>query len=274
MLLVGTEAPIQEVTFLSNEFVGVTKEGRSGLYDLICEDENGDTFIVEMQLGWYKNFVQRSKFYAFQGFNTLVKRGNFTYKNLKRIYCIGFLARNIFPKSEEYYHYGTLQNQHGEEMDSQITHIIVEISKFEKQMSEVKTDLEKLIYIMKNLEKFNNGEELPEFAKENWISRAIKKLDNSVMTAEQRMPYEISLAREASKEEMWKDSIDEAVDEVVEKAVGKAVEKTSEKVAKKVAKKARKKILKMAKKLKTRGMSNTEIAEITELPIEEIKKLI
>jgi len=42
------------------------------------------------------------------------------------------------------------KNQEGEELDSQITYIIVEISKFEKQGKEIKSDLEKLIYIMKN----------------------------------------------------------------------------------------------------------------------------
>ncbi len=278
--LIGMEAPVQQVTFLSNEFVGLTKEGRSGLYDLICEDEHGNTFIVEMQLGRYKNFMQRLKFYAFQKFSTLVNQGDFIYKDLKKIYCIAFLEKNIFPESKEYYHYGTLQNQNGEEMDSQITYLIVEISKFEKRKSEVATDLEKLIYIMKNLENFKDGKELPEFAGEGWISRAIEKLHNGRMTAEQRMFYAMTIAREAAKEQMWKESIDEAMDkgmregmEKMKAAKDREMEEKTKKAEKKAAKKAKKKTLKMAKKLKARGMSDTEIAEITELTIEEVENL-
>jgi len=93
---------------------------------LICEDENHRTFIVEMQLGYYKHFIQRSKFYAFHRFNTLVEKGNYKFDHLTPIYCIGFLAQGIFPKSSEYYHFARLMNQKGEELDQQITHIIVE----------------------------------------------------------------------------------------------------------------------------------------------------
>jgi len=82
----------------------------------------------------------------------LVEKGKYQFEDLTSIYCIGFLAKEIFPKSKEYYHFARLKNQKGEELDDQITHIIVEISKFDKKAAEIQTDLDKLIYIMKNLE--------------------------------------------------------------------------------------------------------------------------
>jgi len=144
--LIDSEAPIKEVKFLRNEFKGITKDSRGGLYDLICEDESGNSFIVEMQLGYYKNYIHRSKFYAFQRFNTLVDKGKYKFENLKKIYCIGFLANNIYPESELFYHYVTLKNQIGEKIDDQITHIIVEISKFDKNVADIHTNLDKLIF--------------------------------------------------------------------------------------------------------------------------------
>jgi len=86
--LIKSEIPIKKVQFLRNEFVGITEDSRGGVFDLICEDEEQRTFIVEMQLGYYKHFIQRAKFYAFQKFNTLVEKGEYKFENLPSIYCI------------------------------------------------------------------------------------------------------------------------------------------------------------------------------------------
>jgi len=200
--LIQSDVPIEHVQFVKNENIGLTKDARGGLYDLICEDERGRTFIVEMQLGYYKHFIQRTKFYAFQKFNTLIKRGKYYFKGIPPIYCIGFVAKSIFPKSKEYYHYGRLKNQIGEEMDHQMTHIIVEISKFDKQIHEIQSHLDKIIFFMKNHESIKEPDKFPEFFKEDWIARTLKKLDKSQMTPDQRFQYEITMARNASIAEM------------------------------------------------------------------------
>jgi len=189
--LIKSKRRIKRVQILRNEFAGITQEARGGLFDLLCVDEKNRTFIVEMQLGYYKHFIQRAKFYAFQRFNIMVERGDYKFDNLDQIYCIGFVAKGIFPKSREYYHFGRLMNQKGEELDDQITHIIVEIDKFDKKENKIRSDLDKLIYIMKNLENIEGADQLPKFLTEDWIKQAMKKLDKSKMTPEQRMHYEI-----------------------------------------------------------------------------------
>lgn len=211
--LIQSEVPIIKVQFLSNEFIGLTENARGGLYDLICEDEKGNSFIVEMQLGVYKNYIQRAKFYAFQRFNTLVAKGKYRFKNLTKIYCIGILAKGIFSNSKQYYHFGTLKNQIGEELDNQIAHVIVEIDKFKKAAIEIHTDLDKLIYLMKNQEIINKIGELPEFLSEDWIEKAMKKLDKSLMTPDQRMHFEMLLAKNATIVAMEEDKRQKEIEE-------------------------------------------------------------
>lgn len=226
--LIQSEIPIKKVEFLPTEFVGVTKGARGGIFDLACIDENKRTFIVEMQLGYYKHFMQRAKFYAFQRFNTLVKKGQYKFDDLTPIYCIGFLAKGIFPKSNEYYHFGRLKNQKGEELDNQITHIIVEIDKFEKEESEIQTDLDKLIYTMKNLETIKGLDQLPKFLTEDWIEQAMNKLDTSQMTPDQRMRYEMMMARNASAIEILKEKEKKQIAKETAKAMkdgGEPIEK-------------------------------------------------
>ena len=58
---------------------------------------------------------------------------------------------------------------------------------------------------MKNLENIQNSNQLPHFLSEDWIDQAIKKLDRSKMTPEQRMHFEMSLAKQASIMEMLKE---------------------------------------------------------------------
>ncbi len=245
--LIKSETPIKKVQFLRNEFVGITQESRGGLFDLVCKDEKQRTFIVEMQLGYYKHFMQRAKFYAFQKFNTLVEKGEYKFDNLTPIYCIGFLANEIFPKSKEYYHFARLTNQKGEELDDQITHIIVEINKFDKKESQIQSDLDKLIFIMKNLENIKGADQLPKFLTEDWIKQAMDKLDKSQMTPDQRMNYEMMMAKNATIIEMLK-------------------EEERQQIARETARKT-------AREMKLDGISIEKIMKYTNLSEEEIKNL-
>ena len=252
--LIQSETPIKEVQFLRNEFVGITEDSRGGVFDLVCKDEKERTFIVEMQLGYYKHFIQRAKFYAFQRFNTLVEKGKYQFDNLTPIYCIGFLAKGIFPKSSEYYHFGRLMSRNGEELDDQITHIIVEINKFGKEEIEIKSDLDKLIYIMKNLEHIKGADQLPKFLTEDWIEQAMNKLDKSQMTPDQRMHYEMMMAKNATIIEMLKEEKQQMLKE------------ERKQMAKDIAKE-------MAETLKQSGVEYAVISKATGLSIEEIENL-
>jgi len=94
---------------------------------------------------------------------------------------------------------------------------------------------------MKNLEHIKGLYQLPKFISEDWIEHAMK-LDKSQMTPEQRMHFEMMLAKAGSIVSMQKEE-------------------------KRQAKKE------MAKKMKTKGISNSDIQELTDLTIEEIENL-
>ncbi len=252
--LIQSKEEIKKVQFLRNEFAALTKDSRGGLYDLICEDEKGNTFIVEMQLGSYKNYIHRSKFYAFQKFNTFVEKGKYRFNNLPKIYCIGFLAKNIYPNLETYYHYGTLKNEGGEELDSQITHIIIEISKFNKKEKEIQTDLDKLIFAMKYLDTYQHLNELPTSLSEDWLDKITEKIDKSTMTSEQRMYFEMFLAKNVSRIEMLKEEI-------------------RQEIAKEQARGEKNANRNIAKKLKKYDIAYDILSKATGLSIEEIEAL-
>ena len=138
--LIKSDISIKEVKFDKNTFEGVTKDGRSGIFDLACTDENGNHFIVEMQYGDAPNFVQRMKFYSLHKFNAMVKKGKFDYSILQKIYCVGILANNINPH-EHFHNVSNIRNEQGELVDDQMTFVTVELDKFTLQEVDCQTDL-------------------------------------------------------------------------------------------------------------------------------------
>lgn len=195
--MINSPAAILEVTFIQNEIKGLTRDSRSGIYDLFCKDEMGNEFIVEMQLSEYPEFIQRMKFYAFYRLNTLIRKGDYQFDNLPKIYCIGILAFSIFPQITDYQNIAVLKNQNIELIDEQMTSITVELGKFDKDLNAIQSDLDKLIYTMKTIYEVSEPTQFPQFWNEEWLRVAIQELDKRAFTPEQRLSYEMTISANA-----------------------------------------------------------------------------
>jgi predicted transposase/invertase (TIGR01784 family) len=194
--LIKSEIPIKEVKFDKNTFEGITQDGRSGIFDLACTDENDNHFIVEMQYGDAPYFVQRMKFYALHKFNAMVKRGKFDYGTLTKIYCVAILANNILPYPQ-FHTIANLRNEQGELFDEQMAFITVELDKFTLQEVDCLTDLQKLIYTMRTIHTVTQPTQFPKFWDEDWLKVAIDELDSRKMTPDEKASLEILIARNA-----------------------------------------------------------------------------
>ena len=215
--LIKSEIPIREVKFDKNAFEALTIDSRSGIFDLSCTNENGTQFIVEMQLGYAPYFVQRMKFYALHKFNTLVERGEFDYANLPKLYAIAFLEKSILPTAH-FHTIANLRSEQGEVIDHQMTFITVELAKFDKQVADIETDLEKLVYTMKTLHT-TEPTQYPAFWNEEWLKRAIDELDTRKMTPEERAYFARVTAANAEAVKAEKQKIEEAKKQEQEKFV-------------------------------------------------------
>jgi predicted transposase/invertase (TIGR01784 family) len=196
-VLINSPVAIREITFIQNEIKGVTRDSRSGIYDLFCKDETGNEFIVEMQLSSYPEFIQRMKFYALYRLNTLIRKGDYQFDNLPKIYCIGILAISILPYIADYHNIAVLKNQKNELIDDQMTFITVELDKFDKDLSDIQSDLDKLIYTMKTVHEVTEPTQFPQFWNEEWLRVAIQELDKRAFTPEQRLSYEMAISANA-----------------------------------------------------------------------------
>jgi len=249
--LMQSNVPIKSITFLKNDFEGALKESRGARVDVLCEDERGQVFIIEMQVDRTENFIHRAKHYAFLVFNDMVKRGKYKYDDLKKIYMVSFLAKNTY-STNLYHQVGTLKNQGGEVIDDQITHIIVELNKFNKSYKEIDNDLDKLIYTMKQTASKQFQE--ADFMHENWLSTALDKLNTANLSAEERMHLELDIAYRATYEEGFRDE-------------GREEGRAEERAKAKEAQNAR--VLKL-----NQFASKQQIAEIEHLSVAEVEAIL
>lgn len=225
---INSPVAIREVTFIQNEIKGVTRDSRSGIYDLFCKDEMGNEFIVEMQLSEYPEFIQRMKFYAFYRLNTLIRKGDYQFDNLPRIYCIGILAVSIFSHIADYQNIAVLKNQKNELVNEQMTFITVELDKFDKDLSAIQSDLDKLdklIYTMKTVHEVSEPTQFPSFWDEEWLRVAIQELDKRAFTPEQRLSYEMTISANAVAVRNEQKKIEEAELRVKAETIAKSLKR-------------------------------------------------
>ncbi len=62
--LLGNEVKISDVKFLKNEHLGKRETDRKAIFDIFCENEKGDNFIVEMQKAEQIYFKDRALYYT------------------------------------------------------------------------------------------------------------------------------------------------------------------------------------------------------------------
>ena len=78
---------IVDLTFKNNEQLGETDANRRAVYDIYCENEKGEKFIVELQKAKQNYFRERTLYYATFPIREQAEKGFWDF-NMKAVYCI------------------------------------------------------------------------------------------------------------------------------------------------------------------------------------------
>jgi predicted transposase/invertase (TIGR01784 family) len=238
---------IVDLTFKNNEQLGQTDLDRKAIYDIYCENENGEKFIVELQKAKQNYFKERTIYYSTFPIREQAEKGEWNY-NLKAVYCIGILDFTFDdyetePEKSEVVHTIKLKNQNGKTFYDKLTFIYLEMPNFKQSETQLESRLDKWLYFIKHLEDFQT---IPAIIADEVFSQAFEKAEIAKFGQTELANYENSL-------KIYRDLkgvIDTAFDE------GK-LEKSIE----------------IALKMKARGMDIELISETTGLTSEEIERL-
>jgi len=124
-------------------------ELKETILDIKATNKNGDTFIVEMQRKDLGEFTKRSLYYTSKAYVEQLPKGQ-DYTKLKKVYFIGILNFNIFDNTN-YISRHLIINQETNTQDiKDFEFTFIELSKFNKELNELDTILDKWIYFLKN----------------------------------------------------------------------------------------------------------------------------
>jgi predicted transposase/invertase (TIGR01784 family) len=237
---------IKELSFLSTEQLGRNQSDRKAIFDIYCENVDGEKFIVELQKAKQNYFKDRSIYYSTFPIQAQAEKGDWNFE-LNSIYTIGILDF-VFDESKddkEVFHHDVrmVDTKTGKVFYDKLTYIYLEMPKFNKTEDQLETQFDKWLYILKNLHKLT---ERPAKLQEKVFSQLFEQASISQYDEIEYNAYEESL--KAYRD--LKNSIDTAFDE------GKIEQK-----------------IETAKILKTSNVPIEVISKSTGLSVSEIESL-
>jgi predicted transposase/invertase (TIGR01784 family) len=146
--------PIKDLTYLQNEHRTASEKDRRAIFDLYCENEVGEKFIVELQRAAQENFADRSLYYSTFAIQEQAKTRNWNFE-LKTVYVVAVMNFELqnSPSSNYLHQVGLLDKATYQVFNPHLQFVYLEVPKFEKTNGELNTRLEKWVYNIKNLHK-------------------------------------------------------------------------------------------------------------------------
>lgn len=261
------EQVITDVSYLNSEHVGDVLAERKAIFDVYCENEKGEKFIVEMQNAFQKFFKDRSLFYSTFPIREQAAKGQDWNFELKHVYAIALLNFDLqeeaFDKDDINHDIGLLDKKTHRVFNDKLSFKYVEIAKFNKKEDELMTLYDKWLYVLKNLASL---EKRPKALKEKIFNRLFAEAEVARFTKKELKEYEDSL--KAYRD--IKNSLDTAREEGREEG---RIEGREEGRIEGREEGEKKKALQIAKEMLDRGMPVDVITDITGLTVKQIEEL-
>jgi len=192
--LLPQKSRIVNLTFKNTEQLGQSDIDRKAIYDIYCENEFGEKFIVELQKARQNYFIERTIYYSTFPIREQAEKGIWNF-NLKAVYCIGILDFTFDdyesePEKSEVMHTIKLKNQNGKVFYDKLTYIYLEMPNFKKVEEELASRLDKWLYFIKHLEDFQS---IPGIFADDVFIQAFEKAELAKFSPDEMDRYEGSL---------------------------------------------------------------------------------
>ena len=266
---------VKDVMYLNSEHVGDVYTDRKAIFDVYCEGENGEKFIVEMQNAYQTYFKDRSLFYSTFPIREQAPKGSEWDFNLNNVYTVALLNFDMkddaFEKEQIRHHVQLCDTATHKVFYDKLEFIYVEIAKFDKSLEELETLYDKWLYVLKNLSKLDNR---PKELRDRVFDRLFEESEIAKFTPLELREYEDS--KKAYRD--IKNSIDtakrEGIEEGMEKGIKKGIKQGIKQGIEIGQKQEHERLLNTARALFASGMSLEQVKQFTGLNDEEINQIL
>ena len=245
------EEVIKDVKYLNSENVGDVYTERKAIFDVYCENEKGEKFIVEMQNAYQTYFKDRSLFYSTFPIREQAPKGSDWNFCLKKVYVVALLnykmSDEAFDSSDTIHTIALMDTKTNKVFNAKLMFKYVEVGRFDKTDEELTSLSDKWMYVLKNLSRLDNR---PAALREKIFSKLFAAASVARFTPTELREYEDSL--KAYRD--IKNSLDTAKEEGREEG-------------------REQRNIEIAKKMLAAGMDIDIIINMTDLSKDEIEKL-
>ena len=188
------EQVITDVKYLNSEHVGDVYTDRKAIFDVYCENEKGEKFIVEMQNAYQRFFKDRSLYYATFPIKEQAPKGADWDFNLSHVYVVALLnfdmKEDAFDEKAIAHDVGLLDKKTKRVFNEKLTFKYVEIAKFDKTLDKLRTLNDKWLYALKNLPTLGNR---PKELRDKIFDKLFAEAEIAKFTKKELREYEDSL---------------------------------------------------------------------------------
>lgn len=187
--LIPERQDIKDIKYLNTEYQGDTFVDRRAIFDVYCESEDGDHFIVEMQNASQAYFKDRAVFYSTFPIRNQAPKGYWDFK-LSNVYTIGLLNFEMEDDSadpDEVRHEVKLMNTRTKRVFyDKLTLIYVIIPRFRKTEEQLETLFDKWMFVLKNMSELMSR---PERLQERVFKRLFQAAEIAAYSPEELNSY-------------------------------------------------------------------------------------
>jgi predicted transposase/invertase (TIGR01784 family) len=249
-LLHQEEGKIVSLSYLKNERLGISAESRKAVFDIYCENERGEKFIVELQKTKQEYFKDRSLYYSTFAITDQALQGDWNFE-LKDIYVVAILdfVFDEDKKDPDKYRYDVMLS----DIDThkvfynKLKFVYLSMPKFTKDVDSLETHFDKWLYVLKHLKRLDN---IPDKFRIKIFEKMFAVAEIARLNPDDYRVYVDNL----NSYRDLKNSLDYAKEEGILEGIEKGK-------------------IEVAKQLKAIGIPIEQIANATKLQIEEIRKL-
>ncbi len=257
-LLRKEKGNIRDITYLRNEHLPHIGERRA-VFDIYCENERDEKFIVEIQKAKQDFFKDRSVFYSTFPIQEQAVRGDWNFE-LKAVYTVGILDF-VFDDADKdktvVSEVRLMDTDKKTVFYDKLTFIYLQMPNFTKSEDELETHFDKWLYVIRNLSSLH---ERPQKLQERVFEKLFEIAEIEQLTYREYVDYEYNLKYYRD----FKNCIDTA------RAEGRAEGK---KIS--IEKSEKDNALEIARNLLPLGVLSVEqIAGATGLDVDEVRNMV
>jgi predicted transposase/invertase (TIGR01784 family) len=192
-LLQQKEGKIVSLTYLKSDQMGRSEEDRKAIFDIHCENEKGEKFIVEMQKTKQTYFKDRALYYSTFPIVQQAVQGDWNFE-LKAIYTVAILdfVFNEDKNDIDKYKYEVMLTdiETHKIFYDKLRFVYLEMPKFTKELDELETRFDKWMYVLKNLKRLDN---IPDKLREKIFDKIFAAAEIAKLSKEEYEQYIVSL---------------------------------------------------------------------------------